>query len=85
MSKRFLIEVILIVGVWFAAAIEFASPAAAQCTHCVIQTKAPSASVPGQFDYRVSCIVDISGDEVNTVVTAATDEEAIDAVRGKHC
>ena len=85
MSKRFLIEVILIVGVWFAAAIEFASPAAAQCTHCVIQTKAPSASVPGQFDYRVSCIVDISGDEVNTVVTAATDEEAIEAVRGKHC
>jgi hypothetical protein len=45
----------------------------------------PSASVPGKFDYRVSCIVDISGDEVNTVVTAATDEEAIEAVRGKHC
>ena len=85
MSKNFLIEVILIVGVGFAAAIDFASPAAAQSTHCVIQTKAPSASTPGQFDYRVSCIVDISGDEVNTVVTAATDEEAIEAVRGKHC
>jgi hypothetical protein len=85
MGKNFLIETILIVGMGFAAAIGFANPAAAQCTHCVIQTKAPSASVPGQFDYRVSCIVDISGDEVNTVVTAATDDEAIEAVRGKHC
>jgi len=63
----------------------FASPAAAQCAHCVIQTKVPSPSAPGRFDYRVSCIVDISGDEVNTVVTAATDEEAIDQVRKKGC
>ena len=85
MDKKFRIEVVLIIGVGLAAALGFSSPAAAQCTHCVIQTKAPSASVPGQFDYRVSCIVDISGDEVNTVVTAATDEEAIEAVRGKRC
>jgi hypothetical protein len=76
---------IAIIGIGLAAAIAFTAPAAAQCTHCVIQTKAPSAAVPGKFDYRVSCIVDISGDEVNTVVTAATDEEAIEAVRGKHC
>jgi hypothetical protein len=85
MRHSLLIKIILVSGVGFAAAIGFTNPAAAQCTHCVIQTKAPSASVPGQFDYRVSCIVDISGDEVNTVVTAATDEEAIEAVRGKHC
>jgi hypothetical protein len=85
MSRNILIEIVLVIGAGFVAAIGFAAPAAAQCTHCVIQTKAPSASVPGQFDYRVSCIVDISGDEVNTVVTAATDEEAIEAVRGKHC
>jgi hypothetical protein len=85
MDQKFRIEVVLIIGVGLAGALGFTSPAAAQCTHCVIQTKAPSASVPGQFDYRVSCIVDISGDEVNTVVTAATDEEAIEAVRGKHC
>ena len=78
-------EKIEIIGIGLAATVGFASPAAAQCTHCVIQTKAPSASIPGKFDYRVSCIVDISGDEVNTVVTAATDEEAIEAVRGKHC
>jgi hypothetical protein len=74
-----------VIGLVLVVASAFAAPAAAQCTHCVIQTKAPSASVPGTFDYRVSCIVDISGDEVNTVVTAATDEEAIEAVRGKHC
>lgn len=62
-----------------------ADEAAAQCTHCVIQTKALSASVPGKFDYRVSCIIDISGDEVNTTVVAENDEEAIEMVRQKHC
>ena len=61
------------------------SPAAAQCTHCVVQSKTPSAAEPGKFDYRVSCIVDLSGDEVNTAVVAATDEEAIAKVRGGHC
>jgi len=73
------------IGFALAAVVCFAGPAAAQCTHCVIQTKVPSASAAGKFDYRVSCIVDISGDEVNTVVTAATDEEAVEAVRNKAC
>jgi hypothetical protein len=68
-----------------AAAVSIAVPAPAQCTHCVIQTKVPSTSSPGKFDYRVSCIVDLSGDEVNTVVTAGSDEEAIEAVRQKKC
>jgi hypothetical protein len=62
-----------------------ADQAAAQYTHCVIQTRAPSASTPGKFDYRVSCIIDISGDEVNTTVVAASDEEAIEMVRQKQC
>jgi hypothetical protein len=73
------------IAIGLIAAILLATPASAQCAHCVIQTKMPSASVPGQFDYRVSCIVDISGDEVNTVVTAASDEEAIEAVRQTKC
>ena len=72
-------------GFGLAIALLFATRAFAQCTHCVIQTKMPSASAPNQFDYRVSCIVDISGDEVNTVVTAASDEEAIEAVRRTRC
>ena len=59
--------------------------AGAQCTHCVIQTKAPSASIPGKFEYRVSCIIDISGDEVNTAVVAANDEDAIEMVRQTRC
>jgi hypothetical protein len=59
--------------------------AGAQCAQCVIQTKAPSASVRGKFDYRVSCIIDISGDEVNTTVVAASDEEAIEMVRQTRC
>jgi hypothetical protein len=73
------------IGFGFVAVICFAAPAAAQCTHCVIQTKVPSASAPGKFDFRVSCIVDLSGDEVNTVVTAASDEEAIEAIRRRWC
>jgi hypothetical protein len=62
-----------------------ASPAYAVCSSCNIQTKAPSAKEPGKFDYRVSCIIDESGDEVNTVVTAATDEEAIELTKKKGC
>ena len=75
----------IVIGAALAATAFAASPAAAQCTHCVIQTKAPSKSTPGKFDYRVSCIIDISGDEVNSTVVAATDEEAIEMVRGKQC
>jgi hypothetical protein len=60
-------------------------PAYAVCSSCNIQTKAPSVTQPGKFDYRVSCIIDESGDEVNTVVTAATDEEAIEMAKKKGC
>jgi hypothetical protein len=67
------------------AALPLASPAYAICSSCNIQSKTPSASAPGKFDYRVSCIIDESGDEVNTVVTAATDEEAIELTKKKGC
>jgi hypothetical protein len=73
------------IGLALTAALAFTTPALAQCTHCVIQTKVPSTSAPGKFDYRISCIVDISGDEVNSAVTAATDDEAVEAVRRKGC
>ena len=62
-----------------------ASPALAVCSSCNIQTKTPSANAPGKFDYRVSCIIDESGDEVNAVVTAANDEEAIELTKRKGC
>jgi len=61
------------------------SPAYAVCSSCNIQTKTPSATEPGKFDYRVSCIIDESGDEVNAAVTAATDEEAIEMTKKKGC
>jgi hypothetical protein len=67
------------------AATAVASPTQAMCSSCNIQTKTPSAKEPGKFDYRVSCIIDESGDEVNTVVTAATDEEAIELTKKKGC
>ena len=74
----------LVVLLAFASAI-MASPAHAVCSSCNIQTKAPSTTQPGKFDYRVSCIIDESGDEVNTTVTAATDEEAIELTKKKGC
>jgi hypothetical protein len=67
------------------AAAAAASPAHATCSSCNIQTKAPSAKEPGKYDYRISCIIDESGDEVNTVVTAATDDEAIELTKKKGC
>jgi hypothetical protein len=66
-------------------AVSAASPAFATCSSCNIQMKTLSATEPGKFDYRVSCIIDESGDEVNTVVTAATDEEAIELTKRKGC
>ena len=67
------------------AATATVSPAYAVCSSCNIQTRTPSATEPGKFEYRVSCIIDESGDEVNTVVTAATDEEAIELTKTKGC
>jgi hypothetical protein len=67
------------------AAAALASPVHAACSSCNIQTKNPSATEPGKFDYRVSCIIDESGDEVNSVVTAANDEEAIELTKKKGC
>jgi hypothetical protein len=67
------------------AAFASVSPALAICSSCNIQTKTPSATEPGKFDYRVSCIIDESGDEVNAVVTAANDEEAIELTKRKGC
>jgi hypothetical protein len=67
------------------AAFVSASPALATCSSCNIQTKTPSTTAPGKFDYRVSCIIDESGDEVNTVVTAANDDEAIEMTKRRGC
>ncbi len=54
-----------------------AAPAMATCsTGCHVQTKKPSASSPGKFDYVFSCIDNSSGDEIISKVTAATDDEA---------
>jgi hypothetical protein len=45
-------------------------------TGCNIQTKKPSTSKKGEFDYTLSCIKDSSGDELIAKVTAATDAAA---------
>jgi hypothetical protein len=53
-------------------------------TGCTIQTKKPSASKKGQFDYTLSCIKDSSGDELIAKVTAASDAAA-KALGAKQC
>jgi len=45
-------------------------------TGCNIQSKKPSATKKGQFDYTLSCIRDSSGDELIAKVTAASDKDA---------
>ena len=75
---------LLVASLAFAAFVSV-SPALAICSSCNIQTKTPSTKEPGKFDYRVSCIIDESGDEVNAVVTAANDEEAIELTKRKGC
>jgi hypothetical protein len=45
-------------------------------TGCSVQTKKPSATKKGQFDYTLSCIRDSSGDELIAKVTAASDAVA---------
>jgi hypothetical protein len=82
--KKHIKHSLLAASLAFAAFVS-ASPALAICSSCNIQTKTPSATEPGKFDYRVSCIIDESGDEVNSVVTAADDEEAIELTRRKGC
>lgn len=53
-----------------------ASPAMAGCASCAIQTKVASTKTPGQFDYKITCIEDRSGDEITSTVTAANDADA---------
>ena len=52
-------------------------PAKAACDACVPETKVPSASLPGQYDYHLSCIEDESGDELLWDVTAPDDAAAV--------
>lgn len=65
-------------GLLIGTAVLIAIPALADTcsTGCNIQTKKPSASKKGQFDYTLSCIRDSSGDELIAKVTAATDAVA---------
>lgn len=62
-------------ALFLGAAVLIAIPALADTcsTGCNIQTKKPSATKKGQFDYTLSCIRDSSGDELIAKVTAATD------------
>ena len=72
--KKFAISTMLTVG---AITLVCAAALADTCsTGCTIQTKKPSATAKGQFDYTLSCIRDSSGDELIAKVTAATDAAA---------
>jgi hypothetical protein len=72
--KKIAISAALLVG---AITMVSVSAMADTCsTGCTIQTKKPSASKKGQFDYTMSCIKDSSGDELIAKVTAASDAVA---------
>lgn len=73
-------------GLILTATVLIAIPALADTcsTGCNIQSKKPSATNKGQFDYTLSCIRDSSGDELIAKVTAATDDLA-KAMATKKC
>lgn len=74
LMKKIVISAALLLG---AVTLVSVSALADTCsTGCNIQTKKPSASKKGQFDYTLSCIKDSSGDELITKVTAASDAVA---------
>jgi hypothetical protein len=68
-------KIVHVASLSFAAIAMFATAVMADTcsTGCNIQTKKPSATKKGQFDYTLSCIRDSSGDELIAKVTAATD------------
>jgi hypothetical protein len=71
--KKIVISAALLFGAVTMASIALADTCS---TGCNIQTKKPSASKKGQFDYTLSCIKDSSGDELITQVTAGSDKDA---------
>ncbi len=80
--KKIVVSATLLLG---AVTLVSASALADTCsTGCSIQTKKPSATKKGQFDYTLSCIKDSSGDELIAKVTAATDAIA-KALGPKQC
>lgn len=80
--KKIVVSVALLLG---AITLVSVSAMADTCsTGCTIQTKKPSATKKGQFDYTLSCIKDSSGDELIAKVTAASDSVA-KALGAKQC
>lgn len=75
-----------VAGLLLGAAVLIAMPAQADtCSAgCNIQTKKPSATKKGEFDYTLSCILDSSGQELITKVTATNDAQA-KAKAAKQC
>ena len=67
-----------------AAAINPQSSKAA-CVNCQIQSREASADIKGKFVYRISCIDDASGDEINSLITAGSDEEALQQMLAAKC
>jgi hypothetical protein len=71
-------KIVIVTALLFSAIAMVSIPAMADTcsTGCNIQTKKPSATRKGQYDYTISCIRDSSGDELIAKVTAASDEDA---------
>jgi hypothetical protein len=71
-------KIVIVTALLFGAIAMVSIPVMADTcsTGCNIQTKKPSATKKGQYDYTISCIRDSSGDELIAKVTAASDEDA---------
>lgn len=62
------------------------SPAKANgCINCLVQSSTPVAGSPGKFQFRVVCIELLSGDEIASLITASSEEEALKVMDETKC
>ena len=74
-----------LLGLVLTAATFIPQSSKAACVNCQIQSREPSTKTPGKFDFRISCIDDASGDEINSLITAGGDEEALQQMLAAKC
>lgn len=62
------------------------SPARANsCINCIVQSRTASTKTPDKFDFRVVCIELQSGDEIASLITASSEEEALSIMNETKC
>ena len=79
-------KTLLIASALLGGALFYSTPSMANgCINCLVQSKTPSSSAPGKFEFRVVCIELLSGDEISSLITASSEEEALNQMNETKC